>query len=168
MGDRPASPSTADASARMLTVTREGPFWEAAEGRAPLPPAAVALGWKLLAINPEEGTIEVEFTAGEAFLNPAGVVQGGFLAAMLDDTMGPALVAGLEPGDFAPTTDLHVQFLRPARAGRLVGRGRVVRRGRDVAFLAGELVDEQGAVVAVGTATAQIRARMLGRPVKGD
>ena len=76
--------------------------------------------------QPEEGTIVVAFTAGDAFLNAAGVVHGGFLAAMLDDTMGPALVAGLEPGDFAPTTDLHVQFLRPARASRLVGRGRVV------------------------------------------
>ena len=43
----------------------------------------------------------VAFTAGDAFLNAAGVVHGGFLAAMLDDTMGPALVAGLEPGDFA-------------------------------------------------------------------
>jgi uncharacterized protein (TIGR00369 family) len=151
-----------------LTVTREGPFWEAVDGRAPLPPAAVTLGWELVAINPEEGTIEVAFTAGGAFLNPAGVVQGGFLAAMLDDTMGPALVCGLEPGDFAPTTDLHVQFLRPARAGRLIGRGRVVRRGRDVAFLAGELVGEDGAVVAVGTATAQIRSRMLGRPAAKD
>jgi hypothetical protein len=36
-----------------------------------------------------------------------------------------------------------------------------VRRGRDVAFLAGELADEDGAVVAVATATAQIRAGML-------
>jgi uncharacterized protein (TIGR00369 family) len=150
----------------MLIVTREGPFWDAVEGRAPRPPAAVTLGWELVSVSPDEGTIEVAFTAGEAFLNPAGVVQGGFLAAMLDDTMGPALVCGLEPGDFAPTTDLHVQFLRPARAGRLVGRGRVVRRGRDVAFLAGELVDQDGAVVAVATATAQIRARMLGHQAR--
>jgi uncharacterized protein (TIGR00369 family) len=147
----------------MLTVTREGPFWAAVEGRAPLPPAAATLGWELVAVNPEEGTVEVAFTATDAFVNPAGVVQGGFLAAMLDDTMGPALVAGLEPGDFAPTTDLHVQFLRPARPGRLIGHGRVVRRGRDVAFLAGELVDEEGAIVAVATATAQIRTRMLRR-----
>jgi uncharacterized protein (TIGR00369 family) len=150
----------------MLTMTHEGPFWDAVEGRAPLPPAAVTLGWELAAINPEEGTIEVVFAATDAFLNPAGVVQGGFLAAMLDDTMGPALVAGLGPGDFAPTTDLHVQFLRHARPGRLVGRGRVVRRGRDVAFLAGELVDEQGAVVAMASATVQIRSGMLDRQLR--
>ena len=73
--------------------------------------------------------------------------------------MGP--LAGLNPGDFAPTMDLHVQFLRPARPGRLVGRGRVVRRARDVGFLAGELLDEQGAVVAVATATVEIRTQML-------
>jgi uncharacterized protein (TIGR00369 family) len=104
-------------------MEREGPFWDAVEGRAPLPAAAATLGWQLVSVDPSAGTIEVAFTASEAFVNPAGVVQGGFLAAMLDDTLGPALVAGLPPGDFAPTTDLHVQFLRPARPGRLLGRG---------------------------------------------
>ena len=138
-------------------MTREGPFWDAMEGRAPMPPAAVLLGWELIAVDPDAGTIEVAFAATDQFLNPAGVIQGGFVAAMLDDTLGPALVATLGPGQFAPTTDLHVQFLRPARPGRLIGRGRVVRRGRDVAFLVGELVDDAGQVVAVATATAQIR-----------
>lgn len=109
-------------------------------------------------MDPDQGTIEVAFTATEAFLNPVGVVQGGFLAAMLDDTLGPALVATLGPGQFAPTTDLHVQFLRPARPGRLVGRGRIVRRGREVAFLAGELLDGAGDVVATAVATARIQA----------
>ena len=115
-------------------------------------------GWELVSIDPEAGTIEVTFTATAQFLNPAGVIQGGFLAAMLDDTLGPALVATLGPGQFAPTTDLHVQFLRPARPGRLTGRGRVVRRGSNVAFLAGELLDESGQTVAVATATALIQA----------
>ena len=139
-------------------MTREGPFWDVMEGRAAAPPAATLLGWELVAVDPEAGTIEVAFTASEQFLNPAGVIQGGFLAAMLDDTLGPALVATLGPGRFAPTTDLHVQFLRPAHPGRLTGRGRIVRRGRDVAFLAGELLDDSGQVVAAAVATAQIRA----------
>jgi len=154
-------PSVVGSACQDVTVRREGPFWDAVEGRAPLPAAAVTLGWQLVSVSPEEGTIEVAFTATEAFLNPAGVIQGGFLAAMLDDTLGPALVAGLSPGDFAPTTDLHVQFLRPARPGRLLGRGRVVRRGRDVGFLAGELLNEEGAIVATATATVQIRRQML-------
>jgi uncharacterized protein (TIGR00369 family) len=143
--------------AKQWAVDRQGPFWDVMEGRASPPPAAVVLGWELIAVDPEAGTIEVGFTATEQFLNPVGVVQGGFLSAMLDDTLGPALVATLGPGEFAPTSDLHVQFLRPARPGRLVGRGRIVRRGRDVGFMAGELLDETGEIVAVATATAQIR-----------
>ena len=139
-------------------MTREGPFWDAMEGRAPMPPAAEVLGWKLVSIDPGAGTIEVAFAATDQMLNPIGLIQGGFLAAMLDDTMGPALVATLGPGLFAPTADLQVQFLRPARPGRLTGRGRVVRRGKDVAFLAGELTDESGQIVAAATATALIRS----------
>jgi acyl-coenzyme A thioesterase PaaI-like protein len=38
-----------------------------------------------------------------------------------------------------------------------VGRGRIVRRGKDVGFMAGELLDESGEIVAVASATAQIR-----------
>lgn len=139
-------------------VTRKGPFWDVMAGRAAPPPAAALLGWELVSVDPDAGTIEVAFTASDQFLNLVGVIQGGFLAAMLDATIGPALVATLGPGQFAPTTDLHVQFLRPARPGRLTGRGRVVRRGKEVAFLTGELLDESGQIVAAATATAQIRA----------
>lgn len=139
-------------------MEREGPFWDAMEGRSPMPPAAVLLGWELVSIDPDAATIEVAYRADDRFLNPVGVIQGGFLTAMLDDTMGPALIASLDPGLFALTTDLHVQFLRPARPGRLTGRGRVTGRSRSVAFMAGELLDESGQVVAVATATAQIRA----------
>lgn len=139
-------------------MTREGPFWDFLAGRTAPPPAAALLGWELVSVDPDAGTIEVAFAASEQFRNPVGVIQGGFLAAMLDDTLGPALVATLGPGQFAPTTDLHVQFLRPTRPGRLTGRGRIVRGGKDVAFLAGELYDEAGEIVAAATATAQIRA----------
>jgi uncharacterized protein (TIGR00369 family) len=138
-------------------VARQGPFWDVMEGRAAPPPAAELLGFRLIAIDPDEGTIEVSFTATDQFLNPAGTVQGGFLAAMLDDTLGPALVATLGDGEWAPTTDLHVQFLRPASPGELRGHGRIVRRGRDVAFMAGELRDTDGELVATATATAAIR-----------
>jgi uncharacterized protein (TIGR00369 family) len=135
---------------------RSGSFWEAMEGRAPMPPAAILLGWQLSWVAPERGEIEVFFEAGEQFTNPMGNVQGGFLAAMLDDTLGPALVATLAPDEFAPTLELKVSFLRPAAPGRLVGRGRVVHRGGTIAFLAGDLFDASGAQVASATATVRV------------
>jgi uncharacterized protein (TIGR00369 family) len=122
----------------------------------PMPPVARTLGWTLRAIDPEAGTIEVGFTAGEMFVNPTGAVQGGFVAAMLDDTMGPAVFAMAKGKIFAPTLDLHVSFLKPARPGRFVGKARVVSLGRSIAFLEGELFDADGELVARSTATARI------------
>lgn len=140
----------------LMTEERSGHFWDAVEGRAPMPTATTTLGWSLIHADTERGEIEVSFKATEEFLNPAGSVQGGFLTAMLDDTMGPALAATLGPGLFATTIELKVSFLRPAEPGRLVGHGRVVHRGGTIAFLAGELSDDSGQVVAVGSATARI------------
>jgi len=66
---------------------RSGPFWEAMAGRAPMPPAAAILGWELVDADTDAGTIEVAFTPSRDFTNPMGNIQGGFLAAMLDDTL---------------------------------------------------------------------------------
>ncbi|QPP09145.1 PaaI family thioesterase [Streptomyces bathyalis] len=137
---------------------RQGLFWDMLAGRAEWPPSARTLGWELIDVDPEQGRIEVAFEAGQQFTNPGGTVQGGFIAAMLDDAMGPALGATLDSKVLAPTLDLHVQYLRPARPGRFVGRGRVVQRGNEVCFLAGELLGADGKTVAVATATARIRS----------
>ena len=77
---------------------------------------------------------------------------------MLYDTVGPALLATLEPGQFISTLDLNARFLRPALPGRLVGRGRVVHRDGDIAFLEARLTNSDDAVVATATATARIIA----------
>lgn len=135
---------------------RGGPFWEVLAGTRPAPPAADLLGWELSWISPEKGEIEVFFQADGRFSNPTGNIQGGFLCAMLDDTLGPALVATLAPDEFAPTLELKVSFLRPARPGRLIGRGRVLHRGGTIAFLAGEILDEAGTILATGSATARV------------
>ncbi len=137
---------------------RTGPFWDAVNGRAPIPRAAATLGFEFLAADPGHGTIEVAFTAGEEFTNPMGEVLGAFLAAMLFDTVGPALLATLRPDEFQSTLDLHTTFLRTAWPNRLIGRGRVAHRAGDVALLEARLTDTDGVVVATATATARVVA----------
>jgi uncharacterized protein (TIGR00369 family) len=132
---------------------RSGPFWDGVRGRAPVPPAAATLGFELLAVDVEDGTIEVAFIASDAFTNPAGNVLGAFVAAMLYDTVGPALLATLEPDQFQSTLQLSVQFRHPVRPGRLLGHGRVVHRDGDTAHLEARLVDP-GRSRTVATATA--------------
>jgi acyl-coenzyme A thioesterase PaaI-like protein len=54
-----------------------------------------------------------------------GNVLEAFVAAMLYDTVGPALLATLQLDQFQSTSTFTVNFLRPVRPGRVVGKGRV-------------------------------------------
>jgi uncharacterized protein (TIGR00369 family) len=101
---------------------RSGPFWDSVEGRVPLPRAAATLGLEFVDADVDAGTIELMFTATEDFPNPAGSVLGAFQAAMLYDTIGPALLATLEPDQFQSTLQLNVNFLRPVRPCRIIGK----------------------------------------------
>jgi uncharacterized protein (TIGR00369 family) len=137
-------------------VARSGPFWDSVEGRAPLPRAAATLGLELIEVDVEIGTIELAFAATEDFTNPTGNVLGAFLAAMLYDTVGPALLATLEPDQFQSTLELNVHFMHPVRPGRVIGRGRVVRRDGAMAFLEASLHDTGGQTIATATARAEV------------
>ncbi len=125
-------------------------------GELPQPNIAKTLGMEFLDIDDAKGEIKTRFTIGEEFTNPAGQVQGGIIAAMLDDTMGPALVATLEPNHFAPTLNLNVSFLRSGMPGTFTGKGSVIKKGRSICYLAGELFDANDKLIATATATAKI------------
>lgn len=122
------------------------------------PAASALLGWTLRAIDPQAGTIEIGFTADERFANPQGFMQGGFIAAMLDDTHGPALFAQLNAAMFPVTVDCNISFLRAAKFGSFTGRGRVISCGKTIAFTEGELFDQDGTMVARGTFTSRLVA----------
>lgn len=124
--------------------------------RFAVPPAAVLLGWHLLDARPEEGWIKIGFEGKPEFCNPAGFVQGGILTAMLDDTMGPAVLVMTEGRLFTSTISLTVNFLAGARPGRIVGEGRVTQLGKTVAFMEGRLTSADGTLLATATANARL------------
>lgn len=137
-------------------MTGKGRFWDSVEGRAPVPPAAQTLGFTLREADPENGTIVVEFDGQFAFTNPFGEVLGGFLAAMLYDTLGPAVLITLGDGQFIATDNLQLDFLQPARQGPIVGRARIVSREAGRVRVEGQLTDSSGALVATGAADIRI------------
>jgi uncharacterized protein (TIGR00369 family) len=134
----------------------EHPFWKVVSGDAPLPPGSALLNWKVDEAELGSGRGVCRFDVSTDFVNPIGGIQGGYVAAMLDDSMQAALLTLLAADEVAPTLELKTSFLRPARPGSFTGEGSVVHRGRSVAFLEGRLLDEDGTLVATATATATI------------
>src|SRR3954465_3384191 len=129
----------------------EAPMIATALDHIPAPPCATLLGWRLLDARPDEGWIRIGFEGKSEFCNPAGFVQGGILSAMLDDTMGPAGFAMTEGRLSTATISLTVNFLAPAKPGRIVGEARVTQLGKTVAFIEGRLLAKDGTLLATAT-----------------
>ncbi|GGC66895.1 PaaI family thioesterase [Chelatococcus reniformis] len=143
---------------------RETDAAEALLDSIPMPPSAQLLGWHIVAADPTRGWIRIGFDGKRAFLNPAGLIQGGLQTAMLDDTMGPAVWIRTGGELYTATIDMHVSFLAPARPGQLFGEGQVVQLGRTIAFMEARLLDGDGHVLARANASARLMhaARALG------
>ena len=121
-----------------------------------LPPVARLLGWKLVALDPRAGTIEAEFLARPEFTNPSGFVQGGMIAAMLDDTLGPAIFVVSGGRRMSTTIDLHLHYVRPVRPGRVTATAEVTNLGSRIAFVEGRLFDSEGRLAATAKASAML------------
>jgi uncharacterized protein (TIGR00369 family) len=64
----------------------------------------------------------------------------------------------VHPQAYPSTIELNVQFLAPAKPGRLIGKARVVRLGKTIGFVEGELEDANGNAIARATASVRIMA----------
>jgi uncharacterized protein (TIGR00369 family) len=119
-------------------------------------PAARLLRRELLERDARSRTARVRFQASPDFRNRRGTIQGGILAAMLDSVFGTTLAGTLQRGESIVTLEMKISFIRPASPGTIIGNGRVVERGRSIAFIEGELRDAEGALLATGTSTFRI------------
>ncbi len=126
--------------------------------RFPPPPCAALLCLDILEAELGSGRVKVQFTARADFCNAAGNVQGGFLAAMLDDCLGVSVLIATDACLYPSTIDLHMQFLAPAKPGRLVGKARVVQLGKTIGFVEGELENSSGITVARANASVRLTA----------
>ena len=119
---------------------------------------AELLGWHIIDARPDEGWIFVGFEGRPEFRNPAGFIQGGFLAAMLDDTLGPTIFLKSWGKLYTVTTNMNVSFLNPARVGPIFGEGQILQAGKTLGFVEAKLTDKDGLVLARATATVRIVA----------
>lgn len=142
----------------MSALTDEDVLARFAQAKRP-PPCSRTLGLELLAVDQAAQEVRLAFTALEAWTNPMGGVQGGFVCAMLDEAMAVAGIVASGLTAVVPTLELKTSFLRPCPVGRLEAVGRVVRMGRQIAFLEAELFDPDARLVARASATCTIAQR---------
>ncbi len=117
-------------------------------------PHTALLGSEFVSFDEATQTATMRFTVKREMTTWRGGVQGGLVAGYLDDVMGYAYVAATG-GEMAPLNlDISMSLIRLIPEGALIGKGRVVKSGRKVIFLEGELWSEDGKLMARATSTA--------------
>jgi acyl-CoA thioesterase len=121
--------------------------------------------WQHVGIHVEdagEGWARLRVALRDELRNaPGAPVHGGVHATLVDAAVGAALgtlLAESEGGVNQSTLDLNVTFVAAARGDVLVAEGRILKRGRAIAFGETRITDAEGTLVALGRATYMILA----------
>ena len=127
---------------------------------AAFPPSTECLNPRVIEVDPDRGFARFGFSPPDFAGNWLGSVQGGFVAVMLDDTMAMGALSKIGGGFVLPTLDMNLAYLRAAPMGEEVFvEGWLVRRGRTVAFLGGQLLDGQERICTKASITCMVRER---------
>jgi len=116
-------------------------------------PYAGALGMAVESVDAERATVRVPFQSGNS--NPGGALHGGVAASVVD--IAAALVgrAGVQdrPGIEHGVVDLAVTYLAAAINEDIVGEARLLRRGKELAFVEVDVRTGAGKAIARGLVT---------------
>ncbi|HLB62878.1 MAG TPA: PaaI family thioesterase [Actinomycetota bacterium] len=108
-------------------------------------------GLEVLRVAP--GEVDVALDIGDHHLNLIGLLHGGMIATVADTAMGLAMRTLVPAGSSHVTVQLNVHYVAPARKGRVVGEGRVVKSGRRMGVAQARVLDDGGRLLATGSAT---------------
>ena len=115
------------------------------------------LGVKLVATDRLAGTLTLTLPMRRELIGNVvrDMPHGGAVSALIDAAAGAAAALSLVDLRDAPgvaTIDMRVDYLAPGRGSSLTAEAKVMRSGRRVVVVRVDVTDEEGTLVALGTA----------------
>jgi len=111
------------------------------------PPVFITMHGEFLTFDAQAGVLETRFPVLGEYLNPYGAMQGGMVAAAVDNTLGPLSMLVAPPN---VTRRLQMKYSRPVTRDLeyITVKGRLLeRKGRWLAFST-EVRDQEGLLLA--------------------
>ena len=100
-----------------------------------------------------DGAFTVSLHLRRGHMSRADRAHGGVLFTMLDTALGRAVLSALPEGRGCATVEIKVNYFRPVQGGRITARGRLCELTRSLGYSEGEVVNEEGKVLARATGT---------------
>ncbi|QRG66264.1 PaaI family thioesterase [Brevibacillus choshinensis] len=107
----------------------------------------------------DERTYRFEIPLTVFMHNSGGAVHGGILATLIDSVMGSLINRSLPPEEYAVTTELKINYLRPGRGETLRAEATFLHRGQTLVVMESSVYDDRNKRIAHGTGTFIVRKR---------
>jgi uncharacterized protein (TIGR00369 family) len=121
------------------------------------PPTGITFKSTILEVRSAEGFVRLSYEVGLEYTNPMGAVQGGIVAALIDDACAFAAIIKAGEPIAVPSLEFKTTFLAAAKPGTLFVEARCIKMGRTACFMEGELQDAGGQILAKMSVTALVR-----------
>ena len=102
-------------------------------------PGNTAKFFNLEFLEQVEDVFKIKVTFPPESTNPMNMVQGGMIAAAMDDATAMVIISAYEFKKGPLSTDLHVLFHRPVALGEAVIEVRIIKLGQKLATVEGKL-----------------------------
>ena len=112
--------------------------------------------YKFEFIEHKDGFLKLKGKFPDETLNPNGTVQGGQMNSMLDDITSLLLIYESKGTVYPNSTNLHSLHHRPLFKGSVTATATVIKKGKNIATIKGEIFNEEGKLAATLLHTAVI------------
>ena len=120
------------------------------------------LGLKLVDAEEGKASMRVDFRDELVGNFKMGILHGGVISSVLDVIGAVAVISSLKsdaPMQGMGTVDLRIDFLRPGSGNHFVATGEVMRPGKVLASTRMELHNDEGTLIAIGTAIYRVSTK---------
>ena len=104
----------------------------------------------------KKGFLKLKGNFPSETINPNGTVQGGQMNSMLDDVTSLLLIYESKGTIYPNSTNLHSVHHRPLFEGAAIATAQLIKKGKKIATIKGELFNSDGEIAATLLHTAVI------------
>ena len=112
--------------------------------------------YKFELIEYKTGFLKLKALFNSNTLNPVGTVQGGQINSMLDDVTSLLLIYESKGTIYPNSTNLHSIHHRPLYEGEVIATSEIIKKGKTIATMKGEVFSMDGKLAATLIHTAVI------------
>lgn len=116
------------------------------------PPVFIAMKGEVIEFDFDAGYLKIKFPVLAEQMNPFGNVQGGMIAAAIDNTLGPLSMA-VAPPNFTRHFEIKYRRTIPFDTGYLYVTGRLAGQKKQLLFFNATVVDGDGIEYAIAKST---------------